>query len=98
MRDENNPVAIGSYIGPGEIPHNVHVKGNFAHIAHYGGGYRVVDISNPAAPVEVAFFNNRAQTVPGMTHIWEVYPYFASGKVIASSMQDGLLVTKFQQP
>ena len=95
ISDEKNPKAVAKYIGDGNLPHNVHVKGNYAHIAHYGGGYRVVDIRDPLNPLEVAFFNNKSPAPPGFKGVWEVYPYFASGKVIMSSMEDGLFVTRF---
>lgn len=95
LSDERSPKQVAQYIGPGNLPHNVHVRGNYAHISHYGGGYRVVDIRDPRNPVEVAFFNNKPTTLPGFKGVWEVYPYFASGKVIMSSIEDGLFVTQF---
>lgn len=97
LADELNPVEVSRWIGPGNLPHNVHVKGNYAHIAHYGGGYRVVDISNINNPVEVAHFNNKNGNPTGFVGVWEVYPYFASGKVIMSSIEDGLFVTRFNR-
>lgn len=97
LSDETNPVEVSRWIGPGEIPHNVHVKGSFAHVAHYGGGYRVVDISNITQPIEVAHFNNKTNNPTGFLGVWEVYPYFASGKVVMSSIEDGLFVTRFDR-
>ncbi len=96
LADESNPVVVGSYMGPGRLPHNVHVKGKYAHIAHYGGGYRVVDLTDPKNPVEVAHFNNKTGNPGGFVGVWEVYPYFPSGKVVMSSIEDGLFVTKFE--
>lgn len=96
ISNEKNPKEVAKYMGPGNLPHNVHVKGNYAHISHYGGGYRVVDIKDPLNPVEVAHFNNKPKPEPtGFKGVWEVYPYFASGKVVMSSMEDGLFVTRF---
>jgi choice-of-anchor B domain-containing protein len=96
LSDERAPKEISKYIGPGNLPHNVHVKVNFAHVAHYGGGYRVVDIRDPKNPVEVAHFNNKSPAPAGFNGVWEVYPFFESGKVIMSSMEDGLFVTEFK--
>ena len=93
--DERNPVELSRWIGPGNLPHNVHVKGNYAHIAHYGGGYRVLDISDVTQPSEVGFYNSNKSNPTGFVGVWEVYPYFQSGKVIMSSIEDGLFVTKF---
>jgi len=97
IRDEPNPREVARWLGPGNIAHNVRVKGQFVHVAHYGGGYRVLDISNINAPAEVAHFNNKATNLTGMVGIWDVYPYFPSGKVIMSSIEDGLFVTRFDQ-
>lgn len=96
IQDELNPKEVGRYLGPGAIAHNVRILGRYIHIAHYGGGYRVVDMSNPAVPVEVAFFNPKSTDQRGMVGVWDVYPYFASGKVIMSSIEDGLYVTEFK--
>jgi choice-of-anchor B domain-containing protein len=95
LADERNPVEVSKWIGAGGLPHNVHVKGDYAHIAHYGGGYRVVDLKDPRNPTEVAYFNNKAGSPTGFVGVWEVYPYFTSGKVVMSSMEDGLFVTRF---
>lgn len=95
LADERNPVEVSKWIGAGGLPHNVHVKGDYAHIAHYGGGYRVVDIADPRNPSEVAYFNNKTGSPTGFVGVWEVYPFFASGKVVMSSMEDGLFVTRF---
>jgi choice-of-anchor B domain-containing protein len=97
LADEKNPVEVSRWLGPGDLAHNVHVKGNFAHIAHYGGGYRILDLTDIRNPVEVAFFNNKPTNQPGFVGVWEVYPYFPSGKVIMSSIEDGLFITRFDR-
>lgn len=76
------------------VVHNVEIYGNYAVIAHYEAGIRVVDISNPVAPVEVAWYdtfpsaNNSAEN-----GCWGVYK-FPSGKIMASDMVTGLYVIK----
>jgi hypothetical protein len=37
--------------------HNVMARGSFVYLSHYQDGIRVLDISNPAAPQQVAYFN-----------------------------------------
>lgn len=76
------------------VVHNVEVFGNYAVIAHYEAGIRVVDISNPLAPIEVAWFDtypnaNAAQELG----CWGVFK-FPSGKIIGSDTQTGLYVIK----
>jgi len=76
------------------IAHNVEVYGNYAVIAHYEAGIRVLDITNPTTPVEVAWYD----TYPGANNpvengCWGVYK-FPSGKIAASDMVTGLYVIK----
>jgi len=76
------------------IVHNVEIYGDTAVIAHYTSGVRVLDISDPAQPVEIAWYD----TYPisnGNQYLgcWGVYK-FPSGKIAASDMKNGLFVLK----
>ena len=33
------------------------MAGTYAYVADYGSGLRVIDVSNPAAPVEIGFYD-----------------------------------------
>lgn len=78
----------------GTIVHNVETYGNYALVAHYEAGVRLIDISNPYAPNEVAWYdtypNSNNQNYEGC---WGVY-MFPSGKIIASDRSTGLYVLK----
>lgn len=74
--------------------HNVEIYGNYALVANYTAGIRLINISNPAAPTEVAWYdtypnNNKNQ----FTGCWGVY-MFPSKKIIGSDMVTGLYVVK----
>lgn len=97
LKDETKPVLVSEYLGPNNLAHNVRIKGKYMHIAHYGGGYRVVDISDITKPVEVAFHDPDGMSTGGFVQVWDVFPFFKSGKVIVSSMDGGLFVTKFDK-
>lgn len=46
------------------VPNSIHqlfVRGNFAYVAHYTQGFRVLGISNPMAPMEVGYFDDYPQ-------------------------------------
>jgi choice-of-anchor B domain-containing protein len=80
---------------PTDIVHNVTVRGNYAYVAWYTAGFVAVDISSPASPQTVGWYD----TYPGASGtydgVWAVYPFFPSGRIIASDMQTGLYVFRF---
>ena len=90
----SSPVLTDQYLGPSGLAHNVHIRENFCYIAHYADGFRVVDISNPSNIFEVGFYDTNPAT-GGFNGIWGIYCFFASGKIIASDIQNGLWVFFF---
>ena len=48
---------VGEYLGASKLAHNIHIKGNFAFVSHYSAGAIVIDISDPANPIEVANYD-----------------------------------------
>ncbi|MBK8549985.1 MAG: T9SS type A sorting domain-containing protein [Ignavibacteria bacterium] len=76
------------------IVHNVEIYGDTAVIAHYTSGVRVLDISNPAQPVEIAWYDTYPANNNNLYQgCWGVYK-FPSGKIAASDMKTGLYVLK----
>ena len=52
-----NPVVVGQTgVLPGFVV-DVAVAGNFAYVADGGDGLRIIDVSNPAIPTEVGFYD-----------------------------------------
>lgn len=97
VNDVMNPVQAATWQPTGittSIVHNIETYGNLSVIAHYTAGVRVVNISNPANPVEIAWYDtypsNNGNTYDGC---WGVY-MFPSGKIAASDRQTGLYVLK----
>lgn len=77
------------------IVHNVVVRGNFAYVAWYTAGIKVIDISDPRSPRVVASYDTYpAHDRPSYAGAWGVYP-FPSGKIIVSDMQTGLYVLRY---
>ena len=80
------------------IVHNVEIYGNFAVVAHYSAGIRILNITNPTAPVEVAWYDTRpSDNSNNYNGCWGVYK-FPSGKIIGSDMSNGLFVIKTNFP
>ena len=100
MLDLDNPVLLSEYYGPTEaIDHNGYIKGSTFYLANYRAGVRMHDISNIASGKmrEIGFFdtfpNNNASSFNG---VWNVYPFFESGKILVSDIEKGLFIIKKQ--
>lgn len=97
VSDLDDPVMIGTYLGPdGATDHNLYVKGNRMYQANYQAGLRVIDVSDPRAPREVGHFDTTpyGQNAAGFYGAWSAWPFYPSGNVIVSSMQEGLFVLR----
>lgn len=78
--------------------HNLYVRGHFLYESNYQAGLRILDISDPVNPVEVAHFDTVpfGEDVPGFGGSWSNYPYFDSGVIAVSSRGEGLFLLKKQ--
>ena len=95
IEDLNNIIAVGSWKPagfPNSVVHNVEIYDTLAVIAHYSAGVRVLNISNPANPVEIAWYDtypdNNNTNYEGC---WGVY-MFPSGLIIGSDRKYGLFI------
>jgi choice-of-anchor B domain-containing protein len=76
------------------VVHNIETYGDFAVIAHYTAGIRVLDISDPSNPTEVAWYDTYpSSNASNENGCWGVYK-FPSGKIIGSDIVNGLFVIK----
>ncbi|QSQ12481.1 LVIVD repeat-containing protein [Myxococcus landrumensis] len=68
MTDPTNIQLIGRYkLRPQTSIHNIILKDKRLYIAHYHEGLRVLDVSIPPNPREVAYFNTFRESDPGRT-------------------------------
>ncbi len=96
LTDLDAPVVFGTYEGPTTASdHNLYVVNHWAYMANYRAGLQVVDFTDINNPREVAFFDTfPASDLPGTTGAWSVYPFFESGNVLVSSIQDGFFILR----
>ncbi|WP_419933881.1 choice-of-anchor B family protein [Candidatus Palauibacter sp.] len=99
LTDLDDPVLVMEHLGPtGAIDHNIYVHEDVIYHSNYTFGVRILDISNPAHPVERGFFDtvpdHDDQTFGGS---WSTYPWFESGIFVATSRDEGLFVLRLQQ-
>lgn len=79
------------------IDHNQYVKGNYSFQANYRSGLRILKIDTTAAPPlsQVGYFDiYPADDAAEFNGAWSNYPYFASGVVIVSGIEQGLFVLR----
>ncbi|HEX8298208.1 MAG TPA: choice-of-anchor B family protein [Rubricoccaceae bacterium] len=77
--------------------HNQYVRGRYSFQSNYEGGLRILDISGIAGGTfsEAAFFDTYPQgNAEGYNGQWSNYPYFASGIIVASDINNGLFVLR----
>lgn len=74
------------------IPHNVHVWDDWLLVSYYTDGVIVVDGSRPDNLVEVGNFDTFLGPNGGFNGAWGVFPYFESGRIIVSDINNGLWV------
>jgi len=93
----NDDIPLTSeYIGnPEEIAHNIHVNGSYGYLSHYVEGVKVLDLSNPAEPIEVGYYDTYQVPGSGFSGDWGVYPHFPSGNFVVSDIESGLYVFRF---
>lgn len=96
--DLDNPLYHFDYVGSSAaIDHNGYVKNNIYYLASYSAGVRMIDVSDATNKnfTEVGYFdtypNNNNTAFNG---VWNVYPYFPSGNIIISDIDDGFFVIR----
>ena len=94
VRDLDEPVLVTEYIATTTTTdHNLYIKDNLMYQSNYGSGFRIIDITDRANPVEVGFLDT---TPNGGMGSWSNYPYFNSGVIAVTSGGEGLFMLRKQ--
>jgi choice-of-anchor B domain-containing protein len=100
VSDLDAPFVQGIFQGSTtSIDHNQYVRSLHAFQSNYRSGVRVLDVRGAATASlnEVAFFDvYPSDDNPAFNGTWSNYPFFASGTVIASGIEQGLFVLRPQ--
>lgn len=98
LHDFSNPRVAAVWTGSTRaIEHNGYTRGNRFYMSHYERGLTVLDVFNPEAPREVAFFDTYPASDANNFHgAWGVYPFLPSGNILISNIDGagGLFVLK----
>ena len=90
VEDLDDPILAAQYIAETEdTDHNLYIRGNLMYQSNYGAGLRILDITNRTDPVEIASFS-----ISPTGSSWSNYPYFESGVVVVTSMNDGIFIVR----
>lgn len=101
--DVDDPVLVKEYLGPTPaIDHNLYIVGNLLYAANYQAGMRVLDITDPANPVERGRFDTAPLDADVATEdnfaafngSWTAYPFFSNGTIAVTSQNEGLFLLK----
>lgn len=95
-QDLDSPMYKGYHeSGISAIDHNLYIKGNFVYEANYRGGLRILEMTDlaNATMTEVGYFDvYPSSNSANFNGAWSSYPYFPSGTVIVSGIEQGLFV------
>lgn len=93
VSNKANPVPLGRYTpNTASTPHNAFIIGDKCHVSWYTEGYRLLDISDPTDPIEIASYDTWPGASGGFSGAWGCYPFLPSGNVLISDRSTGLYV------
>ena len=89
--DEFRPAAT---LGTGVAPHNVHVLNDYLVISYYTDGCIIVDAHEPDNLIEVGNYDTSFDFTMDYHGAWGAYPYFPSGLIAISDIENGLFILR----
>tara|TARA_B100000929_G_scaffold271690_1_gene242735 strand:- start:100 stop:2727 length:2628 start_codon:yes stop_codon:yes gene_type:complete len=96
LGDLDDPIIVNTYRSElNTIDHNNYVKGDLLFQSNYSSGLRILSIADPTNPIEVAHFDTYiAGDAIDFIGSWSNYPYFSSGTIVMTSIEEGLYILK----
>ncbi|MEO5642837.1 MAG: choice-of-anchor B family protein [Bacteroidia bacterium] len=76
----------------GSIVHNTHILDNWAITSWYRDGFVITDVTRPMNLINVGWYDNYPAAGNGFNGDWGVFPFFPSGTIVLSNIEDGLYV------
>jgi choice-of-anchor B domain-containing protein len=84
---------VQSNPGSNVIPHNTYFLNNYIVTSNYRDGVVIHDVCDPTNMIEVGNYDTSpALSGNGFNGCWGVFPFFPSGNIIASDIENGLFV------
>ncbi len=99
ISDLSNINQISSFVvnpGDNQSVHNVFVRDGYMYLSYYVHGTRIVDVSDPANPFEVGYYDPYEPSTGLYEGNWGTYPFSSSGLIFSTDMAGaGLSVLEF---
>jgi choice-of-anchor B domain-containing protein len=78
----------------GSVAHNPYIANDLLLISYYHEGVQAYDISDPANPELIGYFDTHPQNTSYYSYngCWGLYPFLPSGNIIASDIANGLFI------
>ena len=96
VQDLNSPFLLGTFVSTTPaIDHNLYIKDNLCYQSNYRAGLRIANLDNIASGTmtEVGFFDvYPSSDAAAFNGTWSNYPYFASGVIAVSHIEEGLFL------
>ena len=96
VQDLNAPFLLGTFVSSTPaIDHNLYIKDNLCYQSNYRAGLRIANLDNIASGTmtEVGFFDvYPSSDAAAFNGTWSNYPYFASGVIAVSHIEQGLFL------
>ena len=97
VQDLDAPFLLGTFVSTTPaIDHNLYIKDNLCYQSNYRAGLRIANLDNIASGLmtEVGFFDlYPSSDGAGFNGTWSNYPYFASGVIAVSHIEEGLFLS-----
>jgi choice-of-anchor B domain-containing protein len=94
VQDLDNPFLLGTFVSTTTaIDHNLYVKGDFCYHSNYRAGLRITSLDDVENGVltEVGYFDvYPSNDAPNFNGTWSNYPFFPSGVVAISHIDEGV--------
>jgi choice-of-anchor B domain-containing protein len=84
--------ALSQNPGSNSAVHNTHIKNNYAVTSWYRDGVVIHDVNRPDNMILVGYYDTAPQSGSGFNGAWGVYPFFPSGNLVVSDIEQGLFV------
>lgn len=98
VQDLDRPTFIGYYShNTSSIDHNLYIRQNFVFQSNYTSGLRILRLGDLdiAELIPVGHFDTQpSSNTTSYTGTWSNYPYFESGVIVVSDINDGLFILK----